>query len=310
MVPLPGAPMRSGKSGSVIVELATRRPSWPCRRISVTSSMACSGGAPTAARSVGDETSCDTWGDGSNADSLNVTTFSTGIPDFSKMAGKTRVPITFEMVSSAACAIAAVRAGMPFSFSVFMTWANMWPSFDVLRKADWNGSASFGADEAIGMVTTFSRSAMGNAARASEELNGPMIASTFSSLTRVRTPTTACSGLPPESNVSIRSILPVTPPPASISLDGHLRGGLVGLREADERTRLRGDAAEDRLLIHRRGRRQPEAERRGGREGDGSVEFSWIASFVRARTPVGRRRARVGGRRRRRPDRLPRPAPS
>ena len=87
--------------------------------------MACSGGAPTATRSVGDETSCETWGDRSNADSLNVTTFSTGIPDLLKMAGKTRVPITFEMVSSVACAIAAVRAGMPFSFNVFMAWENM-----------------------------------------------------------------------------------------------------------------------------------------------------------------------------------------
>ena len=44
-----------------------------------------------------------------------------------------------------------------------------------------------------------------------------MIASTFSSFTRVRTPTTACSGFPAESKVSIRSILPLIPPPALIS---------------------------------------------------------------------------------------------
>ena len=67
------------------------------------------------------------------------------------------------------------------------------------------------------MVTIFSRSAIGNATRASEELNGPMIASTFSSFSRVRTPTTACSGFPEESNVSIRTILPLMPPPALIS---------------------------------------------------------------------------------------------
>ena len=44
-----------------------------------------------------------------------------------------------------------------------------------------------------------------------------MIASAFLSFSRVRTPTTACSGFPAESNVSIRIILPLTPPSALIS---------------------------------------------------------------------------------------------
>jgi len=82
---------------------------------------------------------------------------------------------------------------------------------------DDRGSASFGADEAIDIITTPDRSPAGKATRHSPELNGPMIAITLSSSASLRTPTTACSGLPAVSNETILSFLPPTPPAALIS---------------------------------------------------------------------------------------------
>ena len=145
------------------------------------------------------------------------------------------------------------------------------------------------------MVTTFSRSASGNTTRASEELNGPMIASTFSSFTRVRTPMTAWSGLPAESKTSIRE-LPAVDAAGRVDLvHRDPRGDLVGLREADERTRPRGHVAEDQLLGRRRGRRRPEAEHRAGRRGDESVELHGVSPSFRLGVRAGHGEPAVEG---------------
>ena len=62
---------------------------------------------------------------------------------------------------------------------------------EVLRNAYLNGSASFGADDAIDIEATPARSPAGNTTRHSLELNGPTIASTLSSSASLRRPTTA-----------------------------------------------------------------------------------------------------------------------
>jgi hypothetical protein len=87
----------------------------------------------------------------------------------------------------------------------------------VLRKAYWNGSANFGAEDAMDIETTPARSAAGNTTRHSLELNGPMMANTLSSSASLRTPTTAWSGLPAVSKPTMRSRLPAMPPAALIS---------------------------------------------------------------------------------------------
>ena len=83
-----------------------------------------------------------------------------------------------------------------------------------------------------------------------------MIAITLSSSASLRTPTTACSGLPAVSKETILSFLPPIAAGGVDLVDRHLRGDLVGLGEGRERTRASEQISKQNFLrlrrLHRR----------------------------------------------------------
>ena len=101
-VPLPLAPMRIASSESAIVEPATSRPLWPCRRSSCARRIAASGPEPTPIRSVGVAFNCDTCAARSNAWVWNVTAAFISVPAAFMMFGSTISPMVLEMTSSVA----------------------------------------------------------------------------------------------------------------------------------------------------------------------------------------------------------------